>query len=115
MTSANATVVKARELRRTMTLPEVLLWRVLRKRPGGYKFRRQHPFGPFILDFYCSALRLAIEVDGEVHSMGDQPARDKRREAYLRTAGIRTLRFDAADIFNRMDAVARMILAAASE
>ena len=114
MTNANATVMKARELRRTMTLPEGLLWQVLRRRPGGFKFRRQHPFGPFILDSYCASRRLAIEVDGEGHSIGDRPVKDLRREPYLRKAGIRTVRFDAADVLHHMDSVARTILAEAS-
>ena len=111
--NANATVVRARELRRTMTLPEVVLWEVLRRRPSGLKFRRQHPLGPFILDFYCASLRLAIEVDGDGHSFGDQPEKDRRREAYLRMAGIRTVLFDAADVLHHMDAVARTIRAEA--
>ena len=58
------TVLNARTLRRAMTRPEVLLWQVLRERPNGLRFRRQHPVGPFVLDFYCPAARLAIEVDG---------------------------------------------------
>jgi hypothetical protein len=48
-----------------MTLPEVVLWQCLRQRPEGLKFRRQHPTGPYVLDFFCSDARLAIEVDGE--------------------------------------------------
>ena len=54
----------ARKLRRKMTLPEVILWHWLRQRPQGLKFRRQHPTGPYVLDFFCSDARLAIEVDG---------------------------------------------------
>ena len=53
--TSNDTIVRARELRRSMTLPEGLLWIELRKRPGGHKFRRQHPLGPYILDFYCAS------------------------------------------------------------
>jgi very-short-patch-repair endonuclease len=52
-------------LRRALTLPEVLLWQVLRSRPGGYRFRRQHPAGPYVLDFFCAAAGLCIEVDGK--------------------------------------------------
>jgi very-short-patch-repair endonuclease len=55
------TMRSARDLRRRMSLPEVLLWRELKKRPNGLKFRRQHPTGPYVLDFYCGDARLAIE------------------------------------------------------
>ena len=51
--TTKATVAKARALRRTMSRPEARLWQVLRTRPGGFKFRRQHPAGPYIIDFYC--------------------------------------------------------------
>ena len=57
----NATVLQARSLRRDMTLPEGLLWQVLRSRPEGFKFRRQHPIGRCIVDFYCPAAKLAVE------------------------------------------------------
>jgi very-short-patch-repair endonuclease len=66
----DTTTRNARNLRRKMTLPEVILWQWLRQRPDGLKFRRQHPTGPYVLDFFCSDARLAIEVDGEAHSRG---------------------------------------------
>ena len=78
--TGNATIIKARELRRTMSLPEGLLWQELRKRPGGYKFRRQHPILDFIADFYCPTARLILEVDGAAHDMGDRPRRDVERD-----------------------------------
>jgi very-short-patch-repair endonuclease len=58
----------------------------------GYHFRRQHPIGPYVLDFYCSAARLAVEVDGYSHEVGDAPAYDARRDAWLLERGIETLR-----------------------
>jgi very-short-patch-repair endonuclease len=58
----------------------------------GYQFRRQHPIGPYILDFYCPAVRLAVEVDGYSHEVGDAPAYDARRDAWLLKRGIETLR-----------------------
>src|SRR4051794_27024263 len=58
------TVEKARRLRREMSRPEARLWPVLRTRPEGFKFRRQHPVGPYVLDFYRPGAKLAIEVDG---------------------------------------------------
>jgi very-short-patch-repair endonuclease len=112
--NANENILKARALRRSMTLPEGLLWQVLRQRPGGFKFRRQHPIGPFIVDFYCPVRHLAIEVDGASHNMGDNPDRDIRRDAYLRELGLRIVRFDAADVLHNMDAVAQTILSEAS-
>ena len=101
---------KARTLRRVMTLPEVLLWQQLRKRPGGFKFRRQHPAGPYILDFYCEAARLAIEVDGEAHSRSDRPARDLARDEWLRTQGVETLRLAAGDVLQNMEGVLQLII-----
>jgi len=101
-------------LRREMTLPEVILWQALRRRPGGLKFRRQHPSGPYVLDFFCSDARLAIEVDGEAHSRGDRPQRDNARDAQLKAVGIETLRIAAVDILDDADAVLRWILAEAT-
>jgi very-short-patch-repair endonuclease len=85
----NETVLRARALRRNLTLPEALLWQVLRRRPNGFKFRLQHPIGRCIVDFYCAAAKLVIEVDGQSHSMGDNPQRDLRQDAWLRSAGLR--------------------------
>ena len=105
------TTANARGLRRKMTLPEVIIWHWLRQRPNGLKFRRQHPTGPYILDFFCSDARLAIEIDGDAHAMGEQPARDAARDAWLQTAGIQTLRIRAADVLEDTDAVLRWIIA----
>ena len=80
---------RARELRRTMSLPEVLLWQELRKRPEGLRFRRQHPAGPYVVDFFCPARKLAIEVDGEAHGYGDRPVRDRVRDDWLLGEGIK--------------------------
>ena len=105
----NATVLKARALRRNMTLPEGLLWRVLRERPEGLKFRRQHPIGRCIVDFYCPAAKLVIEIDGESHSMGDRPERDTRRDWWLRSQGLRVLRFNARDVMKDLQSVVTAI------
>jgi very-short-patch-repair endonuclease len=88
-----------------MSPPERRLWRYLKMRPGDLKFRKQAPIGPYYLDFYCYSAAVAIEVDGDAHDMGDNPARDERRDAYLAKRGILTLRFLAADIFNQLEAV----------
>jgi len=101
----------ARRLRRQMTLPEVILWQALRKQPNGLKFRRQHPSGAYILDFFCADARLAIEVEGEAHNRGDRPERDETRDIWLRAAGIHTLRIPAAEILKDADAAVRWIFA----
>ena len=93
-----------------MSLPEVLLWQILRKRLDGPKFRRQHPIGPYVLDFYVASLKVAIEIDGAGHDMGDRPARDKARQRWLEAQGIRMLRIAAKDVLADPIAVADSIL-----
>ena len=106
-------VRKARERRREMSLPEALLWRALKKRPDGLKFRHEHPTGEYSIDFYCSDATLAIEVDGEAHSPGDRPERDARRDAWLAAEGIATLRVPAVSVLRDLDGVLRGIVAEA--
>ncbi len=100
------TVKMARNIRRRMTLPEVKLWLILRTRPEGVRFRRQHPIGPYVLDFYSAEAKLAIEIDGIVHDMGDRPARDMVRDAWLAGQGIETIRIAANDVLANAEAVA---------
>jgi very-short-patch-repair endonuclease len=88
----------ARKLRAEMTLPEVLLWRELRRGASGLRFRRQHPIGPYIIDFYCAKAKLGIEVDGAAHDMGDRPVRDERRTAFIAAEGIELLRLPASEV-----------------
>ncbi len=95
-----------------MTRPEVVLWISLKGgRLEGLKFRRQHPLGPYILDFYCHAARLCVEVDGEGHSFGNRPQKDQFRDAWLESVGVRTLRVSAATVLEDADVALRMILA----
>jgi very-short-patch-repair endonuclease len=108
------TVRRARSLRRNMTLPEVLLWQALRARPGGFRFRRQHPAGPFVMDFYCAEARLCIEVDGMAHDLGSNPVRDDRRNRLMAARGVETLRIPARDLLAELDAVLMWIVAVAS-
>ena len=105
-------VTRARALRQDMTLPEVLLWRELRKEPLGVKFRRQHPVGPYVLDFYCPQAKLAIEVDGIAHDMGERPGRDEARTVWLREQGIDLLRIPASDVLTSVERVADSIVGA---
>lgn len=96
--AGSGTIKRARKLRRAMSLPEVLLWRAFQRRQFGLKFRRQHGSGGFVLDFYCSDVRLAIEVDGIAHDLGDQPVHDEARDAWFREHGIETLRVLASEV-----------------
>jgi very-short-patch-repair endonuclease len=106
-------VKRARRLRREMSLPEVRLWQLLRTSPGGHRFRRQHPAGPFVLDFFCARANLAIEIDGFSHDTGDRPMRDEARDAWLRERRIDTLRIPAADVLRDAvevaDAIAQVV------
>lgn len=81
-----------------MTLPEVLLWQQLRGRSAAPVFRRQHPLGPYILDFFCPAARLAIEVDGEGHACMEAAEHDARRTAWLEARGVSVVRLSARDV-----------------
>ena len=108
-------VKRARKLGRQMSLPEVLLWQVLRKRPEGLKFRKQFPVGPIIVDFACLEKRVVIEVDGEGHNFGDQPQRDVARDGLLVLEGFRVIRIAARDVLKDVDAVHRYIVATCSE
>ena len=108
------TVRMAKRLRREMSPAEVFLWQHLLNQ-GTVKIRRDHPFGPYALDFYCAKAKLAIEVDGIVHDMGDHPKRDVARDAYVAANGVETLRIAARDVLKNSqvaaDAVVRMCLA----
>jgi very-short-patch-repair endonuclease len=108
-------VKRARTLRRQMSLPEVLLWVQLQKRPGGHKFRKQVPQHPYILDFACLQARLCIEVDGEAHNRGDQPQKDRVRDQLLSARGFRTLRLTAYEVLNNMEGCVMAIVAACGE
>ncbi|HEX8387743.1 MAG TPA: endonuclease domain-containing protein [Sphingomonas sp.] len=98
---------RSKRLRREMSLPEVLLWRALKTRPGGFKFRKGHPAGWFTADFYCHEARLVIEVDGEAHGCGDRPARDTRRDDWFAERGIGVMRATATEVLTNLDGVVR--------
>ena len=96
-----------------MSLPEALLWRQLRPQAfDGPRIRRQHPEGPYVLDFYCDSAKLCIEVDGAAHATEDRPQRDEARDSYLLLRGIRTLRLPARLVLSDMDVAVRTIRAA---
>jgi very-short-patch-repair endonuclease len=98
----------AKRLRRDLSLPEKLLW--VRLRGAGIRIRRQHPIGIYVLDFFCPAARLAIEVDGIAHDMGDRPVRDDIRAMWLAEQGIELLRLPAKDVLADPDAIADAVL-----
>jgi very-short-patch-repair endonuclease len=100
----------ASDLRGAMSLPEIVLWRVLRTRPGGLRFRRQHPAGRYVLDFFCASRRLAIEVDGEAHGRGNRPERDQARDAWLAAQGVNVLRVRAVDVLADVESVVLHIM-----
>ena len=96
------TVDRARELRRAMSLPEVILWQHLRGRGmSPLRFRRQHPVGPYVLDFSCPEARLAVEVDGFAHDSQEVVQRDARRRSWLSEQGIQVLRLPAGEIIDQ--------------
>ena len=109
------TVQNARRLRGEMSLPEVSLWQALRTRPAGLKFRRQHPAGPYVADFYCFGAKLIVEIDGEAHSRGDRPVFDQARDTWFEQRGLRVLRIPAHEVLNDLDAVVSGIVAFAEQ
>jgi very-short-patch-repair endonuclease len=106
-----AAVKRAREFRRNDTDAEARLWEALRAhRLGGWKWKRQVPWGPYFLDFLCVDAGLVVEADGGQHA--DQVAYDRRRTAYLERSGLRVLRFWNSDILTNRDGVCLTILEA---
>jgi len=105
---------RARNLRRTATAVERLLWRELRdRRLGGYKFRRQHPLRPYVVDFLCPAKRLVVELDGGRHA--ERAERDAARTAWLEARGYRVIRFWNNEVAGNPAGVLDAILRALEE
>jgi very-short-patch-repair endonuclease len=101
---------RARELRTEQTDAEKVIWRELRgRRFGGFKFRRQHVIGAYVVDFYCAACRLVIEVDGDSHAGEDNEAADRVREADLEQRGLKLLRFWNTDVFDNLEGALEVI------
>jgi very-short-patch-repair endonuclease len=88
----------------------------LRERaPGRPVFRRQHPIGPYVLDFYCAKARLAIEIDGASHDFGDRPQRDAQRDVWLKANGITVVHIPAAELQYELEQIADSIVRLALE
>jgi very-short-patch-repair endonuclease len=96
MRATRKSMLLAKRQRRSMSPPEVRLWALLRRSPGGVRFRKQHAIGPFVADFYCPRLKLVIEIDGLIHDF--TPDRDAARDDYMRSLGLRIIRIPAADV-----------------
>ncbi len=101
MRAESRTFRRAKQLRRDMSLPEVVLWDCIRgRRLNGLRFRRQHPVGPYVLDFFNAEAKLAIEVDGAHHDLPEQMSHDLRRDDWLAGHGIRVMRIAASDVLD---------------
>ena len=100
---------RAKQLRQEMTPPERQLWSKLRRKQlGGFRFRRQHPIGPYVADFYCHKAALIVEVDSNYHA--SSKSTDAARDKFFRERGIETLRVTAGDIASNIDGVRSTIL-----
>ena len=109
----SAPVQNARALRQSPTTAEQLLWRHLRNRQlAGAKFRRQHPLGPYILDFVCLEHGLVVEVDGGQHADLQAQAYDRQRSAWLQQQGLQVLRFWNHDVMQQTHEVLAQLLQA---
>ena len=87
-----------------MSVPELMLWNAIRRgQIDGLKFRRQHPVGPYVLDFFCPSARLDVEVDGQSHYTDDRPEKDSARDRWLARQGIMTLRIPACWVLSSVD------------
>lgn len=105
-----------RKFRKEPTTAEKLLWNCLRNRQlNGLKFRRQHPLGRYIADFYCAEARLVIELEGKAHNKMEQKEYDKIRKEELEARGLRVIRFNNEEVLKRTEKVLAKIVAVAVE
>ena len=105
---------KRRRLRSDMPAAENVVWsRLRRKSVCGYRFRRQYSVGPYVIDFYCPALRLAVEIDGESHLGTTANDYDEQRQAFIESFGIRFVRFTNRDVYDNLAGVLETISRAA--
>ena len=94
-----------KELRKRLTQAEARLWSHIKNSLLGYKFRRQHSVGKYILDFYCTEKRLAVELDGSPHDTEQGFDKDKERTEYLQRLGIKVIRFENKDVIKNLEGV----------
>jgi adenine-specific DNA-methyltransferase len=100
---------RSRELRREASPPERLLWSALRGKQLGFKFRRQHPIGPYIADFYSRDAQVVVEVDGSTHFTAESVEYDAGRDAYMRNLGLDVLRFTTVEVQQNLEGVCLVI------
>lgn len=104
--ASNDAFEKARALRKNGTMAEDQLWQAVRNRKiDGLKFRRQHPFEEFILDFYCPEKNLVLEIDGDYHLTSEQMEYDQNRARFLEQHGLKVLRFTNEEVENELEYV----------
>jgi very-short-patch-repair endonuclease len=96
MRATRSSMQSAKRQRRNMSPPETRLWALLRRSPGGVGFRRQHPIGPYVADFYCPAAKLVIEIDGLIHDYTVK--HDQARDEYMRNLGLAIVRIPAKEV-----------------
>jgi len=102
-------IPRAREMRRNMTEPEKRVWyQCLKQLP--YRFRRQRPFGPYIVDFYCAVCELVIEIDGDSHASAGAQEYDAERTAYLQGLDLRVIRFSNREVMENLDGVCERVV-----
>ncbi|HEY8690100.1 MAG TPA: DUF559 domain-containing protein [Chitinophagaceae bacterium] len=105
----------AKDLRKNMTDAEKILWGYLKAKPNGYKFRRQHPLGIYIADFYCHKLKLVIELDGSIHDNEEVKLNDEIRQKFIEEDGILVMRFKNEEILKDIQNVLRIVLEKCNE
>ena len=93
-----AILQRSRDFRHPLTPTEAKVWQAVRGRQLGFKIRRQHPIGKFIVDFYCAEANLVIELDGDSHSPPDQASYASERTNWLEERGYRVIRFTAREV-----------------
>ena len=99
----------AKALRKNLTPAETILWDYLKTKPSGYKFRRQHPTGIYIADFYCRQLKLVIEADGPIHNKKEIEEHDKERQWFIEADGIKVIRFTNEEVETNLEKVITQI------
>ena len=103
------------QLRQHATVPEQYFWQAVKGKQLGFKFRRQHGIGPYIVDFYCPERKLVIELDGYSHFSVEGRQYDAQRDAYIQGLGIRVLRFSNTDVMHNLEGVLQIVLSVLTE
>jgi cyclase len=107
--ASNLIFENAKHLRKNMTHAENILWGHLKTKPNGFKFRRQHPLGIYIADFYCHNLKLVIELDGSIHDNEDVKQNDEVRQKLIEKDGLTVMRFKNQEILNGIENVLKSL------